>query len=79
MRIYASQKPLCIDDLLDITRIDNGKLPLVKEPVDVPSLIDSALRCSARKSKREGSGYAASLRPSTAISRLILRDSGRSF
>ena len=32
-----------IDDLLDLTRIDNGKLSLEKEVVDVPSLIDSAV------------------------------------
>jgi signal transduction histidine kinase len=32
-----------IDDLLDLTRIDNGKLSLEKELVDVPSVIESAI------------------------------------
>ena len=32
-----------IDDLLDVTRIDNGKLSLKKETVDLNSIVDSTI------------------------------------
>ena len=44
-----------IDDLLDLTRIENGKLSLEKEPVDVHDLIHAAVPLSsARKFKARG-------------------------